>query len=132
MRGLMIVAIGAALTGIASPALAQAPDAYRPPHTSWGAPDLQGYWTNASITKLTRPAGIATLILSQEQADRIEKNDFNNRRLEADQKPTDQALGAPVAGGLQANGNYNAFWWDPGSRIATINGEYRSSWIVDP
>src|SRR6185436_16545834 len=52
--------------------------------------------------------------------------------LAADQKPTDQTVGAPAAGNLQANGNYNAFWWDPGSKVAQINGEYRSSWIVEP
>ena len=101
-------------------------------HTSWGAPNLQGFWTNASITHMTRAAGLSTLVISADQAKQLEAGDFNNQRLAADQKPTDQTLGAPVTGGLQANGNYNAFWWDPGSKVAQINGEYRSSWIVEP
>jgi hypothetical protein len=102
------------------------------PHLSWGAPDLQGFWTNASITHMTRPAGLATLVITPEQAKKLEDGDFNNQRLAADQKPTDQSLGAPLTGGLLANGNYNAFWWDPGKKVAQINGEYRSSWIVEP
>ena len=103
-----------------------------PAHTSWGAPDLQGFWSNASITHMTRPASLTTLVITAEQAKKLEAGDFNNQRLAADQKPTDQTLGAPVTGGLQANGNYNAFWWDPGSKVAQVNGEYRSSWIIEP
>jgi hypothetical protein len=120
------------LASLAPPVLGQAASNYRRPHTSWGAPDLQGFWTNASITKMSRPAGITTLVITPEQARAIEDKDFNNARLAADQKPTDQTLGAPTPGGLQANGNYNAFWWDPGSKVAQIKGEYRSSWIVEP
>jgi hypothetical protein len=116
-----------ALALSAAPAIAQ-----ERPKTSWGAPDLQGYWTNASITKMSRPAGVTSLVLTPEQAKAIEDGDLNNRRLIADQKPTDQTLGAPAAGGLQNNGNYNAFWWDPGTKVAQVNGEYRSSWIVEP
>src|SRR5262249_22682567 len=90
------------------------------------------FWTNASITKMSRPQGVANLVLTPEEAKKLESGDFNNRRLAADQKPTDQSLGAPAKGNLQANGNYNAFWWDPGSKVAQINGEYRSPWITKP
>jgi hypothetical protein len=55
-------------------------------------------WTNASITKMSRPAGITTLVITPEQAKAIEDNDFNNVRLAADQKPTDQTVGAPQRG----------------------------------
>lgn len=120
------------ISALAPAALAQASPDFHRPHLSWGAPDLQGFWTNASITKMTRPAGISALVLSPDEAKQLESGDFNNRRLAADQKPTDESLGAPAKGNLQANGNYNAFWWDPGSKVAQINGEYRSSWIVEP
>jgi len=132
MRSAMVgVGLAVLSTALAPNALAQT-SSYQRPHTSWGAPDLQGFWTNASITKMTRPASITSLVLTPEQAKALEDKDFNNQRLAADQKPTDQTVGAPTAGGLQANGNYNAFWWDPGSKVAQINGEYRSSWIVEP
>jgi hypothetical protein len=126
-----VLLIGAVM--VAAPAFAQqAPASYQRPHTSWGAPDLQGFWTNASITRMSRPAGATSLVLTPEQARALESGDLNNQRLAADQRPTDQTLGAPAAGGLQNNGNYNAFWWDPGTKVAQINGEFRSSWIVEP
>jgi hypothetical protein len=128
---LVLAAATAASICFCGSASAQA-GAYATPHTSWGAPDLQGFWTNASITKMSRPAGIDTLVITEAQAKKLEDGDLNNQRLAADQKPTDQSLGAPAQGGLQANGNYNAFWWDPGKKVAQINGEYRSSWIVEP
>jgi hypothetical protein len=129
LAGTGLALVIAALTPAA---FGQAPSTYARPHTSWGAPDLQGFWTNASITKMSRPASLSTLVITEEQAKKLEAGDFNNQRLAADQKPTDQTLGAPQRGNLQANGNYNAFWWDPGTKVAQINGEYRSSWIVEP
>ena len=38
----------------ASPALAQKASAYHAPKNGWGQPDLQGNWTTATITPLTR------------------------------------------------------------------------------
>src|SRR5262245_61179759 len=88
-------------------ALAQAAS-YAAPKTSWGAPDLQGVWSGASITKLTRPSGINSLVLTPAEAKAIEDKDFNNGRTAAEKKPTDQSLGAPVKGkALPSVGNYN-------------------------
>jgi hypothetical protein len=122
----------AILTIAANPALSQEA-AYAPPKTSWGVPDLQGVWTNASVTKLTRPAGVDRLVLTPAEAKALEDKDFNNARTAIEKKPTDQSTGAPEKGKpLPSVGNYNAVWVDPGSKIATIKGELRSSWIVDP
>jgi hypothetical protein len=119
------------LIALTPPALGQA--AYAPPKTSWGVPDLQGVWTNSSITKLTRPAGIRSLVLTPEEARAIELADPNNARTVIEANPTDQATGAPEKGKpLPPVGNYNTFWIDPGSRVASVKGELRSSWIVDP
>lgn len=117
--------------------LVGAPDAfgqaYVPPKTSWGSPDLQGNWTNSSITKMTRPAGINTLVITPEQAKKLEDSDFNNIRTRVEKAPTDQTEGAPEKGKpLPPVGNYNAVWVDPGSKVAVINGELRSSWITEP
>lgn len=122
----------ALLMATAAPvAFAQA--TYTPPKTSWGVPDLQGYWTNASITKMTRPAGIDTLVISPMQAKKLEDGDFNNIRTREELKPTDQSTGAPEKGKpLPGVGNYNAVWVDPGAHVAVINGELRSSWITEP
>jgi hypothetical protein len=32
---------------------------WSPPHTAFGQPDLQGYWTNATFTPLERPPALA-------------------------------------------------------------------------
>ena len=31
-------------------------------------PDLEGIWTNASLTKLSRPSGVETLVVTPEEA----------------------------------------------------------------
>jgi hypothetical protein len=112
-------------------AIAQA--GYDGPKTSWGAPDLQGVWSNASVTRLTRPAGVERLVLSPEEAKALEDKDFNNARTAIEKLPTDQSTGAPVKGkALPSVGNYNAVWVDPGSKIGRVRGELRSSWIIDP
>jgi hypothetical protein len=37
-------------------------------------PDLQGVWTNASLTKLSRPGGVETLVVTPEEARVIAAN----------------------------------------------------------
>jgi hypothetical protein len=129
----LVAAAGAALLMLAASPMALAQAAYTPPKTSWGAPDLQGAWTNASITKLTRMAGTNKLVLTPEEVAVIEKKDFNNARTAIEKLPTDQNQGAPIKGApLPSVGNYNAVWVDPGSKVATVKGELRSSFITDP
>jgi hypothetical protein len=128
-----VLLAGAAMLMLAPWPAAMAQASYAAPKTSWGAPDLQGVWSNASVTKLTRPAGVERLVLTPEEARALENKDFNNARTAIEKKPTDQSTGAPEKGKpLPSVGNYNAVWVDPGSKIASVKGELRSSWIVDP
>ena len=53
MRSLSLAVL---LLMVPDPALAQAPEA---PLTSWGAPDLSGYWEYRSTTPLERPEALA-------------------------------------------------------------------------
>src|SRR5690348_6515491 len=46
---------------------------YKAPRTSFGAPDLQGTWSNLSLTELERPAGVTALILDDNQAAALER-----------------------------------------------------------
>ena len=53
MRRSMLVGTGLLALGLAIAPAALAQAGYTPPKTSWGVPDLQGNWTNASITRMT-------------------------------------------------------------------------------
>jgi hypothetical protein len=92
--------------------------------------DLTGLWTNISITRLTRPPGVARLVVDAAEAKAMAGRDFLVRDAERDAGPSD------VNDNLLADGNagdgYNAFWMDPGRTLARVNGEYRTSWIVEP
>ena len=100
------------------------------PRTVWGTPDLQGTWTNASVTSLERDAafkGKPSMTLAEAAV--FEKNTAFAKLTEEDAKPSDPKDKAKTA---RDPGGYNAFWLDPGTKLAVINGEARTSFIVDP
>jgi hypothetical protein len=121
------------LSGLCGGASAEEPQEYRPPKTGFGAPDLQGIWTNQSITGLTRPPGVAALTVTAEEAERIVASNFWVRAGENQDQPVDTAT-APEAGDGARFGDqgYNSFWLDPGNTLARIKGEFRTSWITVP
>ena len=49
-------------------ALAQSSPGYEVPRTEHGQPDLQGFWTNISITTLSRPRGADKLTVTPAEA----------------------------------------------------------------
>ena len=105
------------------------------PRTLDGKPDLQGSWSNATLTPLERAEG-TPLVMPREQVAKMEKN-FADRveRLAQDSDPNRSAPpkgGDGSTGAAGMVGGYNNFWIDPGDRIAVVNGEYRASLIVDP
>jgi len=110
------------------------------PRTADGHPDLQGNWSNATMTPMVRPPGVGP-VLTPEQVAALEngQQDFIRREL-ADSDPN-RGL-PPVGGEFTGNalfdagggavGGYNLFYIDGGDAIAVFNGEARSSLIVDP
>src|SRR5215831_14743738 len=109
---------------------AHAAERWQAPRMPWGAPDLQGTWTNASITALERDdayKGRASMTLAE--AAEFEKNSPFAKYAAEDAKPTNPN---EKASSSSDPGGYNAFWLDPGMKLAVVNGEARTSFIVDP
>ena len=105
------------------------------PRTPDGHPDFQGNWSNGTMTPLERPAGMARA-LTPEQVVAMEK--VRADTVEKLARQSDPNRPAPPKGGDGSTGaagnvgGYNYFWIDAGDRMATVNGERRSSIIVDP
>ncbi len=120
----------AALALTCAPALAQV--AYEPPRTSSGHPDLQGYWTNASLTTLQRAENYAGfgLVIPADQLAEVTANNHQNVRQATDDNQVQGQL--PDGSDLARGRGYNAFWVDPGSRFGVIDGQARTSWITYP
>ncbi len=103
------------------------------PRTSWGVPDLQGTWSNASITDMQREAEFPDLVLTQAEAAKMEGTDYYNISTREELRPSDTRDTRLLDGrDLLSGGGYNSFWIDQGSKVATVRGTLRSSWIVDP
>src|ERR1700733_14517679 len=100
-----------------------------------GHPDLQGTYDLATLTPLERPAG-AKAVLTPEEAAKLE-HDAAAVRERGDQSIKADRTAPPKGGdgsvGAAGNvGGYNTGWLDPGSSYTVVNGEKRSSIVVDP
>ena len=116
------------LTGGA--AFAQA--TYQPPRTPDGHPDLQGTWTNASITTLERADRYASTVLKPDEVAKATASHPQNVRIATEDSANTPATGLLTGKDLLAGRGYNAFWIDPGSKFGVVHGETRTAWITDP
>jgi hypothetical protein len=85
-----------------------------------GQPDLQGTWSNATITPLERPSdlgGKATFTAEEAAAYEKQVVDRNNVDHRSKDAEADVTLG------------YNDFWWDRGTKVISTR---RTSLIVEP
>jgi hypothetical protein len=107
-----------------------ADSSYKPPRTAWGTPDLQGIWTNASLTSLERDGMFPMKAkMTEAEAQEFERNNAFAQMSREDAKPTDPNVQAKAS---SDPGGYNAFWLDPGTKLARVNGEPRTSFVVEP
>jgi hypothetical protein len=89
---------------------AQQPSRYSVPRTEHGQPDFQGVWATRFVTRLERPTGVDNLVVSAEQMKEVAA--AIRSKLPAVQDPD--------------VGIENI------EQLAHVNGQYRSSVIVDP
>jgi hypothetical protein len=114
-----MAAVSTAVGALAAP--------YHAPRTAFGAPDLQGVWTNSSITMLQRPPNMTSLIATDAQAAAMEQG---FRKFVGDYlEPTvDPAAPAPPV----VDEAPQADILEMDMHLARIDGQMRTSWIVDP
>src|SRR6266566_2849507 len=90
--------------------------AFAQSRTAWGDPDLEGIYTNATITPLERPAEfLGKPFLTENEIAELEKRVAQSH---ADQLPREGETGT-----------YNEFWDEPGTRAVATRS---SSLIIDP
>ena len=95
-------------------------------------PDLEGVWTNASLTNLTRRPGLESLVVTAQEALVIAAG-IPIGGVEGGFDEDDGVNNTPDAAGDDFGTRaYNHFWVDPGSNLALVKGEYRTSYIIDP
>ena len=99
------------------------------PRTPDGKPDLQGVWTNATLTPLERPAAVnGKATLSDAEAAVWEKKNKD------EETKYDGKADNPIADSLGSGGTggYNALFVDHGTELARVDGVKRTSLIIDP
>ena len=107
------------------------------PRTPSGHPDLSGTYDVSTLTPMQRPTELGEKkFLTDEEAAEIADRE-RTRNIER-QQDSDPNRGAPPAGGdgsQGASGNvggYNSFWIDRGSGAFQIDGQWRTSILIDP
>src|SRR5262245_17808499 len=118
-----------------------------PPRTASGHPNLSGMYDVATMTPLERPAEVGgRLVLTKEEAAALEE--YERQRQIKNDAPLAGDRPAPPVGGENTTpksflevlekfgggvvGGYNNFWLAGGTQIITVDGEKRSSIVIDP
>ena len=114
----LIVGAITAVAGFLGPVAVAQDAGWVLPRTPWGDPDLQGVWTNETITPFERPAHQEDkTVLSEDEAAAIETG-VAQRRIASD--------GTSPPGTV---GGYNQVWLDSGTRFLSTR---QTSLVVDP
>jgi hypothetical protein len=106
---------------------AEAAERYQAPRNALGQPDLSGVWTNTSITWLQRPPGVKALVLSDAEAAAMEAQ--FRKMVDVLIRPSSDP-DAPAPDETKSVDNSDFLEMD--LKPARVNGQWRSSWIVEP
>ena len=115
-----------AVTVAAFPLMAQTAKSSAIPRAADGHPDLQGIWTNATITPMDRIGDKAAI--SDGEARAVEK------KAAEDLQNNDGASDSPLlrAAGSAGTGGYNMLFIDRGSELTRVDGMKRTGLVIDP
>jgi len=123
-----------------APAKAAAP--FKTPRLKDGQPDLEGYWANATLTPMIRPASFGTRgVYTPEEVKKLEGAAV--QEVADGNKPTDPnapAAAPPNPANIRPEfaaaggdvGGYNRGWLDPGASVMRVGGEPRTSLLTTP
>jgi hypothetical protein len=113
-------AAGLLATGAAAQSRPAATKKWTTPRTPDGQPDLQGIWSNATITPFERPRDLAGKeYFTEQEAAEYEKKVVTEGNRDRRSSNATADLG----------GAYNEFWYDRGTKVVSTR---RTSIVVDP
>ena len=114
--------------------------------TADGHPDFSGMYNVETMTPVDRPSGVKNLVMTPEEAAAAEK--YEAERQQKNDAALDPNRGAPPVGGERVQpksylevleqagggvvGGYNHFWLSEGSKMISVDGQKRSSIVIDP
>jgi hypothetical protein len=111
----------------------KASGAYTAPRNAFGQPDLEGVWTNDSITPLQRPAAWADkATLTDDEVKQIQEYSRQLEESGGDALFGDELVLDAIAGKTKSSsrdtqtGNYNGFW------LPSRDIDHRTSLVIDP
>ena len=143
---LMTAAEGLVASAAAQQSPASAAGSWVVPRTPDGHPDLQGNWTNVTITPFERPEDQESPVITWEEVQERQGDaeDLIVRRAQ----PSDPDRPAPQPGEVSrcrpsresptgsppttTGCGYNYVYFERGTNIAIVNGEFRSSLLTNP
>jgi len=120
------------LVAVLAAAPAQAAKRYQAPRTSFGAPSLEGDWTNATFTGLQRPKRFKSLVATPAEAAAYVKR-VRNRLVGIENPPDpDAPKPDPAKPEPPSVGDEQSEWYEMEGGLLEIDGQLRSSIITDP
>ncbi len=131
MKAVLSLAVAAALLSVYGPAqAAENSTAWEIPRTEYGHPNLQGYWTNTTLTPIERPVELGDK-KAYTEAEALELENAARAFEQQKAEPLDADRAPPPVGGSigqEADINFS----DVFTNVLKVRGEYRTSMIVDP
>ena len=140
------LAAGSLAAQAAKPAAKAPAKPWTAPRTPDGKPDLSGFYDVATMTPVERPAGVDRLVLTPRKRRRWKSTSTSGRsrttrrsaatarrrRSAARTTTPSRTWSSWSEFGGGAVGGYNNFWLAGGMTVIRVDGQARSSLVIDP